>query len=278
MSRLIAASELTGLAARRAAAQQRTAARQEHAELKAARAAAGRTRRSNPELQAILEAGRQELTGSNAAEASAAEVCAWAAEQFNDLLAVACSMADTVLPHVVAQQAPWVDVLFLDTGYHFAETIGTRDAAEVTLPITIVDLLPQRTVAEQDAEFGKDLFARDPALCCQMRKVDPLTRTLPSYEAWITGVRRDEGPTRANTPLLTWDSSFGLIKINPLAAWDYDEVLEYSSTFNLPINPLLAEGYPSIGCAPCTIKPAPGSDPRSGRWAGLNKTECGLHS
>ncbi len=278
MSQLNDTGELTGLAARRAAALQHAAAGQAHTAAKAARAAAGRSRRPKAELQEILEAGLKELTATNGAEASTSQVCAWAAEQFNDLLTVACSMADTVLPHVVAQHAPWVDVLFLETGYHFAETIGTRDAAEVTLPITIVDVLPKQTVAEQDAQYGANLFERDPALCCQMRKVEPLTRTLPSYEAWVTGVRREEGPTRANTPLLTWDAGFGLVKINPLAAWSYDELLEYSNAFNLPVNPLLAEGYPSIGCAPCTAKPAPGEDPRSGRWAGLNKTECGLHS
>lgn len=278
MTRTNNTSSLSDLAARRVAGQQHAAARAAHAQQRAARAAAGRTRRTNAELQAILTAGSTELTSSCGAEATAAEVCTWAAEQFDDLLTVACSMADTVLPHVVAQQAPWVDVLFLETGYHFAETIGTRDAAEVTLPITIVDLLPKQTVAEQDAEFGKDLFNRDPALCCQMRKVEPLTRTLPAYEAWVTGVRREEGPTRANTPLLTWDDGFGLVKINPLAAWSYDELLEYSRAFNLPSNPLLEQGYPSIGCAPCTVKPAADADPRSGRWAGLNKTECGLHS
>lgn len=278
MTQTNSASNLTDLAARRAAGQKHAADREAHAQQRAARAAAGRARRPNAELQEILAAGSKELTSSRGAEATATEVCTWAGEQFNDLLTVACSMADTVLPHVVAQQAPWVDVLFLETGYHFAETIGTRDAAEVTLPITIVDVLPEQTVAEQDAEFGKNLFARDPALCCQMRKVDPLTRTLPAYEAWVTGVRREEGPTRADTPLLTWDDAFGLVKINPLAAWSYDELLEYSSSFNLPSNPLLEQGYPSIGCAPCTVKPAPGADPRSGRWSGLTKTECGLHS
>lgn len=272
------ATSLTGLAARRQAAQQHAAARSAHAQERTARAAAGRVRRSDNELKAILADGIQQLTGHAGAEAGADEVSAWAAEQFNDLLAVACSMADTVLPHVVAKQAPWVDVLFLETGYHFAETTGTRDAAEVSLPITVIDVLPTLTVAQQDSEHGARLFERDPALCCQMRKVEPLTRALSGYEAWVTGVRRDEGPTRANTPLLTWDEGFGLVKINPLAAWTFDELLEYSSALGLPSNPLLAQGFPSIGCEPCTSKPAPGADPRSGRWAGLGKTECGLHT
>ena len=253
-------------------------ARDTHAAARAARAAAGRTRRDNSELQAILAAGIAELTTGRGAEASADEISAWAGEQFNDLLAVACSMADTVLPHVVAQHAPWVDVLFLETGYHFAETIGTRGAAEAALPITIIDVLPVLTVAEQDAKYGAELFARDPALCCQMRKIEPLERTLAGYEAWITGVRRDEGPTRANTPLLTWDEKFSLVKINPLAAWTFDDVLDYAGVHGVPVNPLLAEGYPSVGCEPCTAKVAPGADPRSGRWSGLAKTECGLHA
>lgn len=230
-------------------------------------------RRYNDELRRIADEAAVRL-----AEASTDEVLDWVADEFGYRTAVACSMADAVLPHVVARHIPWVDTLYLQTGYHFAETNGTRDAVESSMELTIVDVLPQQSVAEQDAEHGPRLYERDPALCCQLRKVDPLHRTLAGYEVWITGVRRDEGPTRANTPLVTWDEKNGLVKVNPLAAWTFDELLGYADEHQVIVNPLVHDGYPSIGCAPCTRRVAPGEDPRAGRWAGLDKTECGLHT
>ncbi|MFE4464426.1 phosphoadenylyl-sulfate reductase [Oerskovia sp. NPDC056781] len=269
------------LAALRAAAKARTEARAASKAAHAARRAENaRPKRSADELRAIVERGQAELHGSAlgaADEATAEQVVAWAVREFGDSIAVACSMADAVLPHVVAQQAPWVDVLFLETGYHFPETSGTRDAVEQQMEVTIVDVLPQLTVAQQDAAHGKDLWSRDPAACCAMRKVEPLTRTLGEYEVWVTGVRRDEAPTRTGTPLVTWDEKNGLVKINPLAAWSFDDLLGYAADHQVILNPLLNDGYPSIGCAPCTRRVAPGEDPRAGRWAGLDKTECGLH-
>ncbi|ASD22429.1 phosphoadenosine phosphosulfate reductase [Cryobacterium sp. LW097] len=231
------------------------------------------TRRSPDELRALAAAGAAELD-----EASADEVIAWVARNFGaEAAAVACSMADAVLPHAVSRRLPGVDVLFLDTGYHFAQTHDTRGDVARLLPVRIVDVLPERTVTEQDAEHGSELFARDPNLCCALRKVDPLHRVLGGYEVWFTGVRRDEAPTRANTPLIAWDERNGLVKVNPLAAWSFEDILDYAGTHNVPINPLMAQGYPSIGCAPCTKPVAEGDDPRSGRWASLAKTECGLH-
>ncbi|POH61962.1 phosphoadenylyl-sulfate reductase [Cryobacterium zongtaii] len=231
------------------------------------------TRRSPDELRALAAAGAAEL-----GEASADEVIAWVARNFGtDAAAVACSMADAVLPHAVSRRLPGVDVLFLDTGYHFAQTHDTRGDVARLLPVHIVDVLPERTVAEQDAEHGAELFARDPNQCCALRKVDPLHRALGGYEVWFTGVRRDEAPTRANTPLIAWDERNGLVKVNPLAAWSFEDILDYAGTHTVPVNPLMAQGYPSIGCAPCTKPVAEGDDPRSGRWASLAKTECGLH-
>ena len=231
------------------------------------------THRSADELRALAESGAALL-----GEASADEVVAWVAANFStDAAAVACSMADAVLPHAVSRQLPGVDVLFLDTGYHFAETHTTRDDVARLLPVRIVDVLPERTVAEQDAAHGAELFARDPNLCCALRKVEPLHRALGGYEVWFTGVRRDEAPTRANTPLIVWDERNGLVKVNPFAAWSFEDILDYAGTHNVPVNPLMAQGYPSIGCAPCTKPVAEGDDPRSGRWASLAKTECGLH-
>ena len=231
------------------------------------------THRSADELRALAESGAALL-----GEAAADEVIAWVAANFStDAAAVACSMADAVLPHAVSRQLPGVDVLFLDTGYHFAETHTTRDDVARLLPVRIVDVLPERTVAEQDAAHGAELFARDPNLCCALRKVEPLHRALGGYEVWFTGVRRDEAPTRANTPLIVWDERNGLVKVNPFAAWSFEDILDYAGTHNVPVNPLMAQGYPSIGCAPCTKPVAEGDDPRSGRWASLAKTECGLH-
>lgn len=231
-----------------------------------------RIRRSEKELRALVDEA-QELPDNGDADV----VAQWAAEHFPGTLAVACSMADAVLPHVIARRAPGVDVLFLQTGYHFDETNRTRDIVEQTLDVTIVDVLPELTVEEQDARYGAKLHDRDPAACCAMRKVDPLARVLPDYEAWVTGVRRDEAPTRANTPLVTWDERNGLVKINPLAAWTFDDLTTYAYLHEVPVNPLLQQGYPSIGCAPCTRKVAAGEDPRAGRWSGFAKTECGLH-
>jgi phosphoadenosine phosphosulfate reductase len=225
------------------------------------------------DLRALAERGAEEL----GPDATAQQVLAWAAETFGNRMIVASNMQDAVLVELAAKARPGVDVLFLDTGYHFAETIGTRDAVETVYDVRIVNATPEHTVAEQDSLLGKDLFARDPNRCCALRKVAPLQNTLSGYDAWVTGVRRVEAPTRANTPLVTYDEKFGLVKINPIAAWTDEEMDAYISEHNVLVNPLVAEGYPSIGCAPCTAKPAPGADKRSGRWAGTGKIECGLH-
>lgn len=230
--------------------------------------------RTEEELQAVALQGEEELGW----DAPADSVVAWVARTFAmEATAVASSMADAVLPHLVSQQLPGVDVLFLETGYHFPETLATRNEVERSLDITLVDVLPTLSVAEQDLSFGKDLFATDPAQCCALRKMGPLKSALANYEVWFTGVRRDEAPTRTNTPLVTWDRLHGLVKVNPLAAWSFDDLLEYAQLHQVPVNLLLSNGYPSIGCSPCTRPVAPGEDPRAGRWAGLAKTECGIH-
>ncbi len=232
----------------------------------------GRTR-SAAELEALAREAAIRF-----ADADAATVLAWAGETFGTSLAVACSMAgDTVVPHLAAQQIPGVDVLFLQTGYHFAETIGTRDALADTTAINLVEVLPALTIAEQDEQYGPKLHDRYPSTCCAIRKVEPINRELASYEAWVTGLRREDSPLRADTPVVEWDSAHQMVKINPIAAWTFDDLLSYAGANAVPINLLLTEGYPSIGCEPCTRPVAPGEDPRAGRWAGLAKTECGLH-
>ena len=225
------------------------------------------------DLQALAERAAAELEG-----ASALDLLRWTDENFGGNYVVASNMQDAVLVDLAAKVRPGVDVLFLDTGYHFVETIGTRDAVEAVYDINVVNVTPENTVEKQDELFGKDLFAREPNECCRMRKVEPLSKALRGYSAWVTGIRRVEAPTRANAPLISWDKAFGLVKINPLAAWTDEEMQAYIDDNDVLVNPLVFEGYPSIGCAPCTAKPVEGADPRSGRWAGLSKTECGLHA
>lgn len=225
------------------------------------------------DLQALAERGARELDG-----ARALDLLRWTDENFSGNYIVASNMQDAVLVEMAARVRPGVDVLFLDTGYHFVETIGTRDAVEAVYDVNVVNVTPEKTVAEQNELFGKDLFAREPNECCRMRKVEPLSKALRGYSAWVTGIRRVEAPTRANAPLISWDKAFGLVKINPLAAWTDEDMQSYIDANGILVNPLIDEGYPSIGCAPCTAKPIEGADPRSGRWAGTGKVECGLHA
>jgi phosphoadenosine phosphosulfate reductase len=204
-------------------------------------------------------------------------VLRWAGETFGAEFAITSSMADGLLAHLASTAVPGVNVVFLDTGYHFAETIGTRDWITGVLPITLVNVTAPLTVAEQDAEHGPRLYERDPDLCCALRKVQPLAQALAGYRAWGSGVRRDETAQRAGTRLVDWDAKRGMVKVNPIAAWTQDVVDAYTAEHQVPVNPLQEIGYASIGCAPCTRPVAPGEDPRAGRWAGKNKTECGLH-
>ncbi|NIH84651.1 phosphoadenylyl-sulfate reductase [Amycolatopsis granulosa] len=226
------------------------------------------------ELKALAEKASAELAGATALEA-----LRWTAETFGDDFIVASNMQDAVLIDLATQVKSDVDILFLETGYHFAETIGTRDAVATVYPdVRIVNAAAEQTVAQQDAEHGPKLHERDPNLCCHLRKVVPLRTTLANYSAWVTGVRRVDAPTRANTPIVTWDERNGLVKVNPIAPWTDEEFNAYIDEHGILQNPLVGEGYLSIGCAPCTAKVAPGADPRSGRWAGKSKTECGLHA
>jgi phosphoadenosine phosphosulfate reductase len=209
--------------------------------------------------------------------ASAQEIAGWALETFEDGVCVASSMQDAVLVHVVSRLRADVPVVFLDTGYHFAETIGTRDAVAAAYPVRLLNVTPRQSVAEQDAQYGPRLHDRNPDLCCALRKVEPLERALEPFAAWMTGLRRADSPTRAGTPVVEWDAKRSMVKVNPLAAWTDEDLAAYAAQHGVLVNPLLQLGYPSIGCAPCTRAVAPGEDPRAGRWAGFGKTECGLH-
>jgi phosphoadenosine phosphosulfate reductase len=223
-------------------------------------------------LQRLATAAAKEL-----ADAPASDVIAWAVETFGKRVCITSSMTDAVIVHLAATVKPGIDVVFLDTGYHFPETIGTRDAAAAAYPINLINVTPTRTVAEQDAELGPRLYGRNPDLCCYLRKVVPLERALDPYDAWITGVRREETDARSDTLVVEWDAKRGMVKVNPIASWSEDQVETYIADNGVLVNPLVDEGYPSIGCATCTMPVKPGADPRSGRWAGTGKSECGLH-
>jgi phosphoadenosine phosphosulfate reductase len=223
-------------------------------------------------LQRTAEQAGRDLDG-----AAAEDILRWAVETFGASFVIASSMGDGLLAHLVSSVAPGVDVLFLDTGYHFAETIGTRDAVQQVYAVNVRTMLPLRTVAEQDAEHGERLYVRDPDACCAMRKVEPLARGLAPYTAWASGIRRDEATSRRDIGVVEWDAGRSMVKVNPLAAWTQADVDAYVDKHGVLVNPLAYEGYPSIGCSPCTRRVAPGEDPRAGRWAGSSKTECGLH-
>lgn len=224
------------------------------------------------ELRRIaLEAGRELET------ATAQDVIRWAHATFGDGFAIASSMEDGLMAHLASSVAPGIEIVFLDTGYHFAETLGTRDAIAASYDVRVRTVLPLLTVSEQDAEHGAELWRRDPAACCRMRKVDPLARALEPYVAWASGIRRDESESRRGAGVVEWDAGRGMVKVNPIATWTQEQVDSYVAEHGVLVNPLVYEGYPSIGCAPCTRPVAPGEDPRAGRWAGTAKTECGLH-
>jgi phosphoadenosine phosphosulfate reductase len=212
------------------------------------------------------------------AGAPADEVIAWAVKTFGRRICITSSMTDAVLVNLVSKHFPGVDVLFLDTGYHFPETIGTRDAVSAMYPVNVVNVTPPTTVAEQDAELGPRLYSRNPDLCCYLRKVVPLEEALGPYDAWFTGVRREETDARHDTRVVQWDARREMVKVNPIVDWTQQQVDDYITANNILVNPLLYDGYPSIGCRTCTSRVADGADPRSGRWAGSAKTECGIHT
>jgi phosphoadenosine phosphosulfate reductase len=209
----------------------------------------------------------------------------WAVRTFGPRFAITSSMADAVLIDIVARVArstgTRTDVLFLDTGYHFDETLTMRDAVAATYRglVNVVTVRPERTVAEQDEAEGRDLFARDPDRCCFLRKVAPLDGALAGYDAWGSGLRRDDSLARSRTPVVDWDARNGKVKVNPLARWTQADVDDYVGRHGILVNPLLSDGFASVGCFPCTRRTTgtDGADARAGRWAGSGKSECGIH-
>ncbi|MQA24799.1 MAG: phosphoadenylyl-sulfate reductase [Micromonosporaceae bacterium] len=215
--------------------------------------------------------------GKELEESSAEQIVEWALGMFGERFCVTSSFADAVLVHVVSRVAPGIDVVFLDTGLHFNETLRIRDVVAATMPVNVRSIRPGRTVGQQDGEHGPRLFSRDPDMCCYLRKVEPLERGLEPYDAWAAGLRRDESPSRADTPVVGFDGGRRKVKVAPLARWTQAEVDAYIARHDVPVNELVKRGYPSVGCWPCTRRVPEGEDPRAGRWAMFEKTECGIH-
>lgn len=209
---------------------------------------------------------------SSLEQAHPAEVVRWAADTFGiDGLVVTASFEDAVLVHVAAAAVPGIEITLLDTQYLFAETRWLTDELTTRLSLNLRTIHPLPDV-RPDNRWQTDVEG-----CCQVRKVEPLNRALAGKQAWVTGVRRSDGPTRANAPVAAYDEARGLVKISPLAAWSDDDMALYLQLHELPAHPLADKGYVSIGCWPCTRPVAPGEDKRAGRWSGHAKTECGLH-
>jgi phosphoadenosine phosphosulfate reductase len=200
--------------------------------------------------------------------APAQAVIEWAVEQFHPFMGLAASMTDAVLIDLAVKVEPSIEVVFIDTRYHFSETLETVELVRrhYGLNLRVLTVPPQPV----------DLWQADPVNCCSAAKVAQLDRALVGKLAWMSGLRRAEAPTRASAPIVVRDLR-GLVKVNPIATWTDQDVSGYIADHDIPVNPLLDRGYPSIGCRPCTQPVEEGADVRSGRWSGLEKTECGLH-
>ncbi len=210
---------------------------------------------------------------------TAQEVVRWALTDFGDGLSISTAFGASgiALIHMALAVDPYVDIFYIDTGYFFPETYDLIRRAEERFGRSFRRIAPALSVEEQSQRYGPTLYAQDPDLCCRLRKVAPLDQALAGRTAWMAALRRDQSPTRADTPILRWDSRHHLVKIAPLARWTEADVWQYVRTHDLPYNDLHDRGYPSIGCWPCTRAVQPGEDLRAGRWPGLAKLECGLH-
>ncbi len=195
-------------------------------------------------------------------------VIRWAAENFGPSLVLAASFEDIVLIDLATKVVPGIEVVFLDTEAHFPETLEFVEQVRARYDLNL-------TVTKPGPEAAAHPCGTDQ--CCQFRKVEPLRRAVAGKAAWLTSLKRSDGPTRADAPIVSWDASFGLVKVNPLVTWTDADVKVYLADHDLPEHPLVPRGYLSIGCAPTTRPVVQGEDPRAGRWAGLDKSECGLH-
>ncbi len=207
------------------------------------------------------------------------DILRWAVQEFQPGLTLACSFggpSGMVLLDMVMSIDPMVEIFYLDTDFLFPETYHLRDVCEARYGFKPIGFKSLLTPQEQAAKHGESLWLSDPDACCELRKVEPNQRALAGKSAWIAGMRRDQSATRREIGIVEWDSKFDLVKLNPLAAWDERQVWSYIAANDVPYNELHDRGYPSIGCTNCTKAVNPGDDPRSGRWAGLDKEECGI--
>lgn len=224
--------------------------------------------RSATELQELAASAAHRLEGRRAEE-----IVDWAAQAFGGRFCVTSSFNDAVLTHLASRVVPGVEIVFVDTGLHFVETLLVGEAIQLSMPVTVRSVQPALTVNEQQYRHGPRLWERDPDTCCAMRKVEPFERALSDYDAWATGLRRSESTARASTPVVQYEPSREKIKVAPLAAWTDAEVAAYVAEHRVPVNGLVRAGYASVGCSPCTVRGAG----REGRWPRFEKTECGLH-
>jgi phosphoadenosine phosphosulfate reductase len=210
------------------------------------------------------------------------DVVAYALERYASRIVLACSFGaeDVALLDMIHRINPRTPLFYLDTDFLFPETIEVKNrliARYGLEPAQLIQVKSLLTPDEQAERYGPALWSRDPDRCCELRKIEPLARILSCYKAWVTGIRRDQAPTRAKAGLIEWDRKFNLVKVNPLAKWTSEEVWTYIRIHDIPYNILHDRNYPSIGCTHCTAPVLPGEDPRSGRWKNSSKTECGLH-
>jgi phosphoadenosine phosphosulfate reductase len=201
--------------------------------------------------------------------APASAVVRWALETYGTSIVVAASFEDIVLVDLATKLDPGVEVVFLDTGAHFTETLSFVEDVRARYGLNLTVTHPVPEAAEHPCGSAQ---------CCQFRKVEPLRGVLSTKRAWLTSLKRSDGATRSDAPIVSWDAGFGLIKVNPLATWTEADVASYLADHDLPVHPLILRGYRSIGCAPTTRPVAEGEDARAGRWSGLDKSECGLHA
>lgn len=224
---------------------------------------------TSPMQASDLETSDLETQSSQFETATPLDVLSWAVERFDGDVVVASSFEDAVLVHLAVTAKPDIEILLLDTQYLFAETLWYVEELRSRFELNLTVMEP---LVKPDNRWQIDIGE-----CCQVRKVEPLNRGLAGHASWATGLKRADAPTRAAAPIVSWDTARSMVKLNPLATWTAEDMAAYAELHRLPANPLAERGYPSIGCWPCTRPVAPGEDPRSGRWSGSQKTECGLH-
>ena len=224
----------------------------------------------------------QKKTNKPFENASAKTVLEWAVRHFHPRIAIASSFSveDTIVIDLATQIQPDITVFTIDTGYHFKETEEVKERIKSRYRLNLIEYQSELSIPQQNAQYGEALYHKDPDLCCRLRKIEPIQRALKELDAWITGLRNEQSPTRRDLHTITRDELNGrtLYKINPLARWTQSQVWQYALDHQLPYNTLYNRGYTSIGCIHCTQPVKPGEDPRSGRWSGTDKKECGIHT